>query len=83
MSEFDDSKRIALERQGWHCMRCGANIHDPSRWPGRSGHHRQLRARRIRMCGTVPPTSSSCVAAVTQDATAGSTSMWQRRSGWD
>lgn len=43
MSEFDDSKRIALERQGWHCMRCGANIHDPSRWPGRSGHHRQLR----------------------------------------
>ena len=43
MSEFEDSKRIALERQGWHCLRCGANIHDPSRWPGRSGHHRQLR----------------------------------------
>lgn len=43
MSEFEDSKRIALERQGWHCLRCGTNIHDPSRWPGRSGHHRQLR----------------------------------------
>lgn len=43
MSEFDDSKRAALERQGWHCLRCGTNIHDPSRWPGRSGHHRQLR----------------------------------------
>lgn len=43
MSEFEDSKRIALERQGWHCLRCGTNIHDPARWPGRSGHHRQLR----------------------------------------
>lgn len=43
MGEFEDSKRIALERQGWHCMRCGTNIHDPARWPGRSGHHRQLR----------------------------------------
>lgn len=43
MSEFDDSKRAALERQGWHCLRCGTNIHDPSCWPGRSGHHRQLR----------------------------------------
>ncbi len=43
MSEFADSKRAALERQGWHCLRCGTNIHDPSCWPGRSGHHRQLR----------------------------------------
>lgn len=43
VSEFDDSKRAALERQGWHCLRCGTNIHDPSCWPGRSGHHRQLR----------------------------------------
>lgn len=43
VSEFADSKRAALERQGWHCLRCGANIHDPSCWPGRSGHHRQLR----------------------------------------
>lgn len=43
MGEFEDSKRIALQRQGWHCLRCGTNIHDPSRWPGRSGHHRQLR----------------------------------------
>lgn len=43
VSEFADSKRAALERQGWHCLRCGTNIHDPSRWPGRSGHHRQLR----------------------------------------
>ena len=43
MGEFEESKRIALERQGWHCLRCGVNIHDPSRWPGRSGHHRQLR----------------------------------------
>lgn len=43
MGEFEESKRIALERQGWHCLRCGVNIHDPARWPGRSGHHRQLR----------------------------------------
>ena len=43
MGEFEDSKRVALVRQGWHCLRCGTNIHDPSRWPGRSGHHRQLR----------------------------------------
>ena len=43
VSEFADSKRAALERQGWHCLRCGTNIHDPSCWPGRSGHHRQLR----------------------------------------
>lgn len=43
--QFQESKRIALQRQGWHCMRCGTNIHDPSLWPGRSGHHRQLRRR--------------------------------------
>lgn len=43
--QFQESKRIALQRQGWHCMRCGRNLHDPSVWPGRSGHHRQLRRR--------------------------------------
>ena len=43
--QFQESKRIALQRQGWHCLRCGTNIHDPSLWPGRSGHHRQLRRR--------------------------------------
>ena len=43
--QFQESKRIALARQGWHCLRCGTNIHDPSLWPGRSGHHRQLRRR--------------------------------------
>lgn len=43
--QFQESKRIALQRQGWHCMRCGRNLYDPSVWPGRSGHHRQLRRR--------------------------------------
>lgn len=43
--QFQESKRVALARQGWHCMRCGRNLHDPSVWPGRSGHHRQLRRR--------------------------------------
>lgn len=43
--QFQESKRVALQRQGWHCLRCGTNIHDPSLWPGRSGHHRQLRRR--------------------------------------
>ncbi|WP_303168555.1 hypothetical protein [Bifidobacterium dentium] len=41
--EFQAAKRAALVRQGHHCQRCGRNIHDPSLWPGRSGHHRQLR----------------------------------------
>lgn len=26
-------------------MRCGRNLHDPTVWQGRSGHHRQLRRR--------------------------------------
>ena len=43
--QFQESKRIALVRQGWHCLRCGRNLYDPSVWPGRSGHHRQLRRR--------------------------------------
>lgn len=43
--QFQESKRVALQRQGWHCMRCGRNLHDPTVWPGRSGHHRQLRRR--------------------------------------
>ena len=43
--QFQESKHAALQRQGWHCMRCGRNLHDPTVWPGRSGHHRQLRRR--------------------------------------
>ena len=34
--QFQESKHVALQRQGWHCMRCGRNLHDPSVWPGRS-----------------------------------------------
>ena len=41
----DCSTCISLLDQGWHCMRCGRNLHDPTVWPGRSGHHRQLRRR--------------------------------------
>nr|DAM12949.1 MAG TPA: NinG protein [Caudoviricetes sp.] len=42
-AEFQAAKRAALVRQGHHCQRCGRNVHDPALWPGRSGHHRQLR----------------------------------------
>ena len=32
--QFQESKRVALQRQGWHCMRCGRNLHDPTFRPG-------------------------------------------------
>ena len=38
--------------------------------------------RRIRMCGTVRPTSSNYAAVGPRAAMGGSTSMWPRRSGW-
>ena len=30
--QFQESKRIALQRQGWHCLRCGRNLYDLSVW---------------------------------------------------
>lgn len=82
MSEFEDSKRIALERQGWHCLRCGTNIHDRPDGLDAPATTGNCAARRIRRCGIVQQTSSSCAAAETLAVTAGSTSTWQKRSAW-
>ena len=44
--QFQESKHVALQRQGWHCMRCGRNLHDPSALAGQAAaSHRQLRRR--------------------------------------
>lgn len=57
-AEFERSKRIVAERQGWHCFHCGVNTHGDA-WPGHSTHHRQSRrfhdhkpANLVRLCGT-------------------------------
>ena len=42
--QFQESKRIALARQGWHCMRCGRNLLDPT--------VRDLPCNIVELCGS-------------------------------
>lgn len=55
-TEFERSKRLVAQRQGWHCLRCGVNTHGGA-W--HSTHHRQSRrfhdngpANLVRLCGS-------------------------------
>lgn len=75
-AEFDRSKRIVAERQGWHCFHCGVNTHGDV-WPGHSTHHRQSAVSTT----TSPRTWSDCADPARRAAMGGRTSIRRRPNG--